>query len=129
MAQDPTHDDDENESRKAWTTEMLMNDGDILTSMMNEEELMSKDEKKFLYARAIHSNHSIQYHMHQLIEQQRMINEYQNMMMEGMDLIPLESNLHKYDLVVISQIINMIKTDSFWHHKMFESVLSDLRNL
>ena len=51
------------------------------------------------------------------------------MTMEGMDLIPLESNLHKYDPVIISQIINMIKTDSFWHHKMFESVLSDLRNL
>ena len=51
------------------------------------------------------------------------------MMMEGMDLIPLESNLHKYDPVIISQIINMIKTDGFWHHKMFESVLSDLRNM
>ena len=38
-------DDDENESRKAWTMEMLTNDGDILTSMMNEEESMSEDEK------------------------------------------------------------------------------------
>ena len=46
-----------------------------------------------------------------------------------MDLIPLESNLHKYDLVIISQIINMIETDSFWHRKMFESVMSDLQNL
>ena len=51
------------------------------------------------------------------------------MMMEGMDLIPLESNLHKYDLVIISQIINMIETDGFWHHKTFKSVLSDLRNM
>ena len=51
------------------------------------------------------------------------------MMMEGMDLIPLESNLHKYDLVIISQIINMIETDSFWHRKTFESVMSDLQNL
>ena len=33
--------------------------------MMNEVELMSDDEKMFLYARAVHSNHSIQYHMHQ----------------------------------------------------------------
>ena len=46
------------------------------------------------------------------------------MMMEGMDLIPLESNLHKFNLVIISQIINMIKLD-----KTFESVLSDLRNM
>ena len=33
------------------------------------------------------------------------------MTMEGMDLTPLESNLHKYDPVIISQIIKMIKTD------------------
>ena len=43
-----------------------------------------------------------------------------------MDLTPLESNLQKYDPVIISQIIQMIKTDVFWHHKMFESVLSNL---
>ena len=67
--------------------------------------------------------------MHQIIEQQRVIYEYKNMMMKGMDLIPLESNLHKYDPVIISQIINMIKTDSFWLHKMFESVLTDLWNM
>ena len=46
-----------------------------------------------------------------------------------MDLIPLELNLHKYDPVIISQIINMIHTDGFWHHKTFESVLSNLQNL
>ena len=57
------------------------------------------------------------------------VDEYKNMTMEGMDLIPLESNLHKYDPVIISQIINMIGSDSFWHRKMFESVMSDLRNL
>ena len=46
-----------------------------------------------------------------------------------MDLTPLESNLHKYDPVIISQIIKMIETDIFWHHKTFESVLSNLRNM
>ena len=51
------------------------------------------------------------------------------MTMEGMDLIPLESNLHKFNLVIISQIINMIESDNFWHRKMFESVMSDLRNM
>ena len=51
------------------------------------------------------------------------------MTMEGMDLTPLESNLHKYDLVIISQIIKMIGTDVFWHHKIFESVLSNLWNM
>ena len=46
-----------------------------------------------------------------------------------MNLIPLESNLHKYDPVIISQIINMIEVDNFWHCKAFESVMSDLRNM
>ena len=68
VAQGSVDDDDENESRKAWTMEMLMNNGNISTSMMNEQESMSKDDKKFLYARGVHSNHSIQYHMHQIIE-------------------------------------------------------------
>ena len=58
-----------------------------------------------------------------------MIDEYRNMTMEGMDLIPLESNLHKFHPVIISQIINMIESDNFWHRKTFESVMSDLRNM
>ena len=64
----PTDDDNENESRKAWTIEMLTNDGDISANTMNEVESMSDDEKMFLYARVVHSNHSIQYHMHQIME-------------------------------------------------------------
>ena len=87
------------------------------------------DEKMFLYARAVHSNHSIQYHMHQIMERQRVVDEYRNKTMEGMDLIPLDSNLHKFHLVIISQIINMIEPDIFWHCKTFESVMSDLRNM
>ena len=51
------------------------------------------------------------------------------MAMDGMDLIPLESNLHKFNPVIISQIINMIESDNFWHHKTFESVMSDLWNM
>ena len=126
VAQGPADDDDENESRKAWTMEMLMNNGDISMNTMNEEESMSEDEKNFLYARAVRSNHSIQYNMHQIMEQQRVVNKYRNMTMEGMILIPLESNLHKYDPVIISQIINMIEADKFWHRKTFESVMSNL---
>ena len=48
------------------------------------------------------------------------------MTMEGRDLTPLELNLHKYDPVIILQIIQMIEMDVFWHHKTFESVLTDL---
>ena len=103
-----------------------MNDGDISANTTNEVESMSDDEKMFLYARAVHSNHLIQYHMHQIMERQKVVDEYRNMMMEGLDLIPLESNLHKFNPVIISQIINMIELDNFWHRKTFESVMSDL---
>ena len=125
----PTDDSNKNESRKAWTMEMLMNGGDISTNTTNEEESMSDDEKMFLYARAVHSNHSIQYHMHQIIERQKVIDEYRNMTMEGVDLISLESNLHRYHPVIISQIINMIEAGNFCHYQTFESVKRDLRNM
>ena len=52
---------------------MLTNNGDITTRMMNEPEEMSEEYKKFLYARATHSNHSIQYHMQQIIERQKVV--------------------------------------------------------
>ena len=113
VVQGPSDDDDKTESHKAWTMEMLMNNGDISTSMTNEQEPMSEEDKKFLYARAVHSNHSIEYHMQQIIEQQKVVDEYRSMTMEGRDLTPLESNLHKYDLVIIWQIIQMIETDVF----------------
>ena len=129
MEQGPTEDNNKNESRKVWTMEMLMNGIDNSANTMSEEESMSDDERMFLYARAVHSNHLIQYHMHQIMERQKVINEYRNMTMEGMDLIPLESNLHQYHLVIISQIINMIKLDNFWHCKTFKSVMSNLRNM
>ena len=127
--QGPTDDNNKNESRKAWTMEMLMNGGDISANTMNEEVSMSDNERMFLYARAIHSNDSIQYHMHQIMDRQKVIDEYRNMTMEGMDLIPLESNLHKFHLVIISEIINMIESDNFWHRRTFESVMSNLQNM
>ena len=128
-AQGPTEDDNKNELRKAWTMEMLINGFDNSTNTMSEEELMSDNERMFLYARAVHSNHSIQYHMHQIMERQKVIDEYRNMTMEGLDLIPLESNLHRYHPVIISQIINMIESNIFWHYKTFKSVMSDLRSM
>ena len=99
--QGPMDDDNKNESRKAWTMEMLMNNGDISANMTNRVESMSDDEKMFLYARAVHSTHLIQYNMHQVMEQQRVVDKYRNMTMEGLDLIPLESNLHKFNPVII----------------------------
>ena len=106
-----------------------MNGVDNSENMTSEEESMSDNVRMFLYARAVHSNHSIQYHMHQIMEQQKVIDENRNMTMEGMDLIPLEANLHQYHPVIISQIINMIESDNFWHRKTFESVMSNIRNM
>ena len=44
--------------------------GDI--SMMETEKLEQIDDnnKKFLYARAVHANHMIQHHMHEILERQ-----------------------------------------------------------
>ena len=67
-SQGPTEDDNKNELRKAWTMEMLMNGFNNSANMTSEEESMSDNERMFLYARAVHSNHSIQYHMHQIME-------------------------------------------------------------
>ena len=44
VVQGPSDDDDENELQKAWTMEMLTNNGNISTSMMNEQEPMSKED-------------------------------------------------------------------------------------
>ena len=126
MLQGPTDDDDENESQKAWTMEMLTSDSDISVNMMNELKQMSEEYRKFLYARATYSNHSIQYHMQQIIERQKVVDEHRSMTMQGMGLTHLESNLHKNDPVVISQIMQMIEVDNFWHLKTFEAVLTDL---
>ena len=65
-----------------------MNDSNISMNMTNEEVSMSDDDKMFLYTRAVQSNHSIQYYMHQIMEQQRVVDKYRNMTMEGMGLIP-----------------------------------------
>ena len=45
VAQGPTDDNDKNESRKAWTMEMLPNDSVISMSMTNEPEQVSEATK------------------------------------------------------------------------------------
>ena len=100
-------DDNEIKSQKVWTMEMLTNDGNISRTMMNGLEQARQDYKKFLCARTIHSNHMIQYHMQQIMEQQKVVDEYRSMMEDGMDLTPLESNLYKSDPAFILHIIHM----------------------
>ena len=129
VVQGPLDDNDENESRKVWTVEMLTNNDDISMSMTNEPEQVTEEDKKFLYARAVHSNHLIQYHMQQIIEWEKVVDEYRSMTMEGMVITPLESNLNKYDLVIVSLIIQMIEMDNFWCQKTFKSILTDLQKM
>ena len=93
--QDPSYDDNEIELQEAWTMEMQKNNSDILIPMMNGLKQAREDHNKFLYARAIHSNHVIQYHMQQIMEQRKVVDEYRSMMVEGIDLTTLESNLFK----------------------------------
>ena len=59
------------------------------------------------------SNHAIQNHMQQIMERQKVVNEYRSMMVDRRDLTLLESNSYKSDLVVISHIICMIEVDIF----------------
>ena len=65
--------------------------------------------------------------MQQIIEKQKVVNKYRSMRMEGMRLIPLESNLHQTDPVVISQTIQMIEVYNFWHLQTFEVVLTEFQ--
>ena len=103
-----------------------MGDSIISMTMMNGPEQMSEEYKTLLYARATHSNHAIQYHMQQIIERQKVVDECKCMTMEGIGLTPLELNLHRNDPVVISQIIQMTEVDNCWHLKTFEVVLTNL---
>ena len=49
---------------------MPMINGDISTMEIEELEQIEANNKKFLYARAVHVNHMIQHHMHEIIERQ-----------------------------------------------------------
>ena len=106
-----------------------MNDGDI--SMIDSEELTRiKDKnKKFLYARAVHANHMIQYHLNEISEHQRLVDEYQSMADGGRDTIPLESDEYKSDPVVNQHTMQMIDTDIRWNEQTFREIITELRKI
>ena len=125
----PTSNDDEDESRKAWTMGMPMNDGDISTINAAEQTQIEDRNKQFLYARAIHANHMIQYHMNEIMECQCVVDEYQLMANEGRELIPLQSDMHRCDPVVIQHTMHLIDTDIHWHEPTFRDIIMELRKL
>ena len=127
--QDPTSYDDDIESQKAWTMGIPMIDGDIST--MNTEELTQIEDrnKKFLYARAVHANHMIQYHMHEISERQQVVDEYRLMADGGREMIPLEWAKYKSDPVVNQHIMQMIDTDIHWYEQTFREILMELQKI
>ena len=124
---DPTRYDDENKSQNAWTMGMPTIDGDISTIDSEELTRIKDKNNKFLYARAVHENHMIQYHMHEISEHQQVVDEYQSMANEGRDTIPLESDMYKSDPVVNQHIMQMINTDIHWYEQTFREIIMELR--
>ena len=108
---------------------MPMNDGNIST--INTEELTQIEDrnKQFLYARAVHANHMIQYHQSEILERQRVVDEYRIMADEGRELIALESDLHRSDPAIIQHTMQMIDTDIHWYEQTFRDIIMELRTL
>ena len=120
---------EESESQEAWTMGMPSIDGDISTTNSSEQQRIEDKNKQFLYARAMHASHMIQHHMQGISERQRVINEYRAMMDTGRELIPLDSDLHHSDPMIIQHIMQMIDTDIFWYGETFKGVLVELRKM
>ena len=118
---------EESESQEAWTMGMLSIDGDISTTNSSEQQRIEDKNKQFLYARAMHASHMIQHHMQGISERQRVIDEYRAMMDAGREMIPLDSDLHQSDPVIIQHIMQMIDTDIFWYGETFRQVITELR--
>ena len=74
--QGPTNHDVEIELQKAWTMGMPMIDSDISTMDSEELNRIEDKNKKFLYARAVHANHMIQHHSHEISECQQVVDKY-----------------------------------------------------
>ena len=127
--QGPMSNDEENELQKAWTMEMPMMDGNISTTEADEKEQIEESNKKFLYARAVHSNHMIQHHMQQILERQRVVEEYRSMANEETEMILLELNPYRTDLAINQHIMEMIDTDISWYKKTFGAILMELQKI
>ena len=105
---------------------MPTNDGDISTINTAELTQIEDRNKQFLYARAVYTNHMIQYHMNEISERQRVVDKYRFMADEGRELIPLESDMHRHDPVIIQHTMQMIDTDIHWHKQTFREIIMEL---
>ena len=106
-----------------------MMDCNISTTEADEKEGIEESNKKFLYARAIHSNHMIQHHMQQILECRRVVDKYRSLAKEERAMILLELSLYKTDLVINQHIMQMIHTDISWYEKTFGAILIELQKI
>ena len=106
-----------------------MNDGDISTMEADEQKQIEENNKKFLYARAMHANHMIQHHMQQVLESQRVVDEYRSMDDGERDMISLKLDLFKNDLVINQHIMQIIDNDILWYEKTLRGILMELQKI
>ena len=59
----------------------------------------------------------IQHHMLPILGCQRVVDKHRSLADEERDMIPLESNLYKSDLVINQHIMQMVDTDISWYEK------------
>ena len=71
----------------------------------------------------------IQYHMYEISECQRVVDEYRSMAEKGRDTISLESGSYKSDPVVNQHIVLMINTNIHWYKQTFREIIIDLRKI
>ena len=67
--------------------------------------------------------------MNEILERQCVVDEYRLMADEGRVLIPLESDMHRRDPVIIQHTMQMIDTDIHWHEQTFRDIIMELRKL
>ena len=105
---------------------MPTSNGDISTIDSEEPTRIKDKNKKFLYGRAVHAIHMIQYHMNEISECQQVVDKYRSMADGGRDMIPLESDEYKSDLVVNQHMMQMIDTDIHWYEQTFREIITEL---
>ena len=71
----------------------------------------------------------IQHHMQQILECQRMVDEYRSLADKERDIFPLELSLYKTDLVINQHIMQIINTDIIWYEKTFGAILTELQKI
>ena len=71
----------------------------------------------------------IQHHMHEILEHQRVVDQYRSMADGKREMILLESDRYKNDPVINQHIMQMIDTDILWYKKTFRAILMELRKI